>query len=50
MRLQFVSLRIVFSDTRKFLVRLVDLHSDPSEAQEDLGPLVLVLVLLLWHI
>lgn len=49
-RLQFVSLRVVFSNTRKFLVMMVDLYSDSSEAQEGLEPLVLVLVLLLWLI
>lgn len=37
--------RIVSSNIRKFLVRMVDLYSDSAEAQEGLGPLVLILVL-----
>lgn len=50
MILHFVSLKIVCPNTRKFLVMMIYLYSDSPEAQEDLGPLVLVLVLLLWLI
>lgn len=50
MILHFVSLRIVCPSTRKFLVMLIYLYSGSPGAQKGLGPLILVLVLLLWLI